>query len=313
MDIQSPRDEEAYIKTMASRLQSAHGVLQAIQTALSVVLSFTTLIVLVGFFIVNIYLFRATDLVGFNVVGGRYISTGISLVIWFMLILGLFSLYKPVRNFIFLPIPSRINKTIVNHRIEALQHQAEMINEEYQALCRDTYGYGEPGESFETTDEIERKLAELEHIQQRIISESNIINNDNVYVKRKTRIKWLAITVAFLFSSWIYALLWYPVLPHVFGGGLSVTITLSIRSEYSLLSLGLSQASSTSSNTSTVWLLAELTDGILVADQTTGKVVAIKNDIIAAIMDDGFATSLIVPTETPTATFTPAPTETPTP
>lgn len=103
------------------------------------------------------------------------------------------------------------------------------------------------------------------------------------------------------------------------------SVALILKENYPPSSLMLSTDDLNPNLTKPLWLLAELTDGLLVADLNTKRVVAVKNEVIASIIDDQLSESLpdptptftptltFTPTATPTATFTPVPTETATP
>jgi hypothetical protein len=114
----------------------------------------------------------------------------------------------------------------------------------------------------------------------------------------------LPIIAALAFSYLYGSSEMYGTIPRAIGGGTPGTIVLIFDKAETLQTLGLTSDPLQPHQTKTLVLLAELTDGILVADTNNGHVVTVKYDFITARLDDQVDTSII----TPTPTFTPSPT-----
>ncbi len=131
----------------------------------------------------------------------------------------------------------------------------------------------------------------------------------------------LVIVYVTLFGGVVYGLSIYPLLPHFIGGGRPISMALVFDKPESLQALGLTVDPAEARRTETLLLLAELTDGVLVADTNNGRVIAVKDDLIIARVDNQIAIQVMTPspplaaasTSEPTEAVTPEATETITP
>ena len=119
----------------------------------------------------------------------------------------------------------------------------------------------------------------------------------------------LGAVVAVLAFGYLFGARLYSMLPRAIGGGSPATIVLVFDNVETHQLLRLTGDPMQPRRTGTLLLLAELTDGILVADTNNGHVATVKNDLIVARLDDQVNLGVI----TPTPTYTPSPTPTTTP
>ncbi len=94
----------------------------------------------------------------------------------------------------------------------------------------------------------------------------------------------------------------YGSIPHYLGGGKPESMILVFKSPDTLSALGLTPNETEPDRTKTVLLLAELTDGLLVADTNTGRVVALKEESLLGTLDDRVTSLVITPTPPPAST-----------
>lgn len=271
-------------KTRANRnadledgLEPIKNFLEFVQTIFSIGLGLSTLMLLSGFIIVNSYLRRFTDVHAYNVSTGQYFAAGISF--WAVGILF----------------------TAIIMFLNGFEFS------EGRLRAPGTY------QGFLLIDLMVNPTKLKKHLFKRGRSQEEAQNYIRQY---RTPMIILSFIIVMGIGS-AYGIFLYGTIDRQLGGGRPSTVILSLKPEYPALSLGLTSNLAGPNITTTVWLLAELTDGLLIADPNTGRVVAVRNDAIVAVIDDTVAESLIVPsatpTATPTATFTPVPTVTATP
>jgi hypothetical protein len=133
----------------------------------------------------------------------------------------------------------------------------------------------------------------------------SLVNNTNA----RRLIFTVGIVLYTLLFGTFYGLYVYGSIPYYLGGGRPETMVLVFKDETTPRLLDLSTDAQFANRTGTLLMLAQLEDGWLVADTTTGRVVAVPNDVLSGIMDDTIQPAVITPTTAPT--FTPTITATP--
>lgn len=289
-DFPAPIEDEK----LGDRLKPVQSLLETVQTALSVSLGLLSLIILTGFVIVNSYLARKTDVHGYSLTNGQYIAAGtlyLMIVVVSVVALGAVFRVLPFTNRFYFQPPA------IAVRIEQLERQIREARLRYKKLT------SKRTLSIDNTKPTRRgELQQMLTLQQDIYSAQATLSVFKKTAKRTMRNRQLitySLGVFLLLVVGIgYANVIYPVVPRALGGGYPATIVLSLKPEYPPYSLMLTADSSNPIYTRELLLLAELNDGLLVQDQVTGNVVAIKNEAIVAIVDDGFVP---VPSPTPTS------------
>lgn len=120
----------------------------------------------------------------------------------------------------------------------------------------------------------------------------------------RSRVYRTVVIINFVFvGAIIYGAIFYPNLPHSVGGGKPATMILVFDSAENLQLLSLTANQANPRWTAPVFVLAELTNGVLVMDSRTKLVVEVKNEFIVSRIDDQKA-----PVEVTISTLTPSPT-----
>jgi hypothetical protein len=103
----------------------------------------------------------------------------------------------------------------------------------------------------------------------------------------------------------------YGTIPYYLGGGRPETILLVFKEPATATMLGFSTDGQINNRTRTMLMLAQLENGWLVADTTTGQVAAVSQDVLIGVMDDVIQPLVITPVSTTNSTATPSFTSTP--
>lgn len=272
---------------LEDRLKSAQDLIQFIQGAFAVVLGSSTFMLVSGFIIVNSYLARITDIHGYNVSTGQYFGAGIGFFI--SVTLGVIAVRAGI------PF---ISRRIYKPERSPLFHGVLFLC--LIALIAAMFVFFADGRLTPVEGVVIFVLVFMESV----IAYS-ITNRSNRFDKLISVYFSFVIILAFvaIYSDYVY-----PNLPRSMGGGRPATIILVLKEGNFLPSFALSPGDINPNNTNSLMLLAELTDGLLVVDPRTGRAIAIRNELILAVIDDRVAEALIIPIRTPTAMFTPVPT-----
>lgn len=117
------------------------------------------------------------------------------------------------------------------------------------------------------------------------------------------RFRMLLFTMGLIIYTILFGLFYgvyvYGSVPYYLGGGRPEPMVLVFDAAETPEVLGLTVDPVEPRRTRTVLLLAELTNGVLVADTVSGRVVAVKNETLTGLIGDRFAEQLITPTPLP--------------
>ncbi len=258
--------------SLASQIENLTKVLQS---TLTLVVGAGALLSASGFIIVNTALASFSDIQVYNILPAQFLSAGaLWLVVLAIIFVPLFRVFEQIAKFVVSFWISFRASFVFSFDRAAHGESREQIDEEVKALQQDS---------------IERTI-------------------------RAFRSRPFVIVIAIftaLVGSVIYGQGLYLHLPRAIGGGRPTSVMLVFDKPENLQVLGLTSAPGAPRQTGSLLLLAELTDGMLVADTSTGRIVAVKNDYIVARMNAQIAPQIITPTPkqavTPTAAATAAP------
>lgn len=255
---------------------SLEKALSLTQNAISLVVGLGALVTGTGFIVVNSYLAKFTDALGYNIVPGQYIAAGIGVWGITICIVGILSVF--------------LYSFFGKFTDKGLRKQRYKLS----------YGLASVIAPLSLFTKIPATIS-LNLLSTIVEPFSAVI------VSRITAI--ILIAISSVIAGWLYGNIIYGHLPRFLGGGEPTTMTLVLKKDVQPTDFGLTPNSQQNQQTSTLLLLANLTDGLLVADTNNGQVTAIKDEMILGIVDDVKAQWVITPTPTPTST----PTETPVP
>lgn len=241
-------------------------VVLAVQNTISLAVGFIAFLTAGGFIVVNSYLARFTDIHGYNIDPRRYLTAGIGLLIPPLLALAVVFLAYYFGRFLGIMLRAR------RYTRPPLEKPApkNFVSRNLQA-------------SVQNFDSL---------IQKPVFKRLMFI---------------VAISLYTLLFGLLYGTYIYGSVPYDLGGGRPVTAILVFQDQNTLQSLGFANDFDSANRTGTVLLLADLSDGgLLVADTTTGRVVAVKQDALIGILDDRVETTLMTPI--PALPITPVPT-----
>lgn len=296
--------------SIEDQLKPVQSLLDTMQTAFSLILGTSSLILLTGFVIVNAYLLRVTDIHLLSVSTRQCIAAGFLYVFVWLVVAAAFRLWPFGTNFFWEPIPEARDLKMLQDSLRYQYEERNKLQIEFHNAKLATYmhstspAYAEaPDLTIQELGEIETRANELQeklaNVSNEIIHTQLLIGNMRDKFRRKLRERGLRIfgkeTALLLIVSIFYAAIIYPVIPHALGGGKPTAVVLALKPEYPVTSFELSRGSN-QSNTSFVLLLAELEDGLLVKDPATGRIVVVKDEAIIGIIDDDSEEILFQPT-----------------
>lgn len=305
------------------QLRPVQSILSTLQAALSLILGFSSLVLFTGFIIVNMFLARFTDIHGFSILPQQYIAAGFLYVMVWVVVAIAFRIWPFGVNFFWESIPEARVVRMLQASLKGQYERRNKLQEDLHLAILRPSMFVHPEFQMITPpspEDLEQNKAEVAELSEKLANVKIEIGNtkmqlDNARIAFRSKIgeRGLRVfgkeTVLLLTVSIIYGLFVYPIIPHVLGGGKPATIILNLHSDYPASTLRLS-SSSNQTTTGSLLLFAELTDGLLVADPSTGQFVVVKNEAIIGIIDDNIVSSLIESTSTPTPTNTPTSTAT---
>jgi hypothetical protein len=255
---------------------NVESVARAIQNLISLVLGLAAALTAGGFIVVNSHLAKFTDIHGYSVNPRQYLAAGVGLLIPPFLAVGI------VAGAYYL---GRLLGTFLRNRDQS--------------------------QPVETAPRPTRRI-----VPQRLTPTLRILEG----LAEKRNFRRLLIAFGLGLYTILFGLFYgeyiYGSIPHYLGGGRPEPMLLVFNDAENLSLLHLSAAWHIPSNrvTRTVLLLAELNDGVLVADTNTGHVAYVKNSLLTGVVDEAIVEWIITPTPTPpTPTATPSTNLTPTP
>jgi hypothetical protein len=280
---------------------SLPGLIKALQTAFSLIIGLGAIVTVTGFLTVKLYLSQFTDITGYNLNPTQYLAAGI--IPWLVSIALVFPF---IRNLWF----RELDRVILERR-KALQafRMPEGLNPEERLGILTSNTLEELRRALNASEPELKDLMSDEH--ERVIQQAR--ETLNVVVASKNNKAALDIFTGFIIVpiivSILYGLIFYGITPRTWGGGKPADVILTFKNETEFTSLGINMDPRYRNRSVQMLLLAELTDGILVADTTNGRVLAIKNEFIASIIDNNKAQQVIEGTPAPTETYIPTATE----
>ena len=239
-----------------------------------------TLSSVIGFIVVNISLSSYSTVQGLSIAPSQYVATGASLLIsslLFSIANGLIlRIIDPILSILLIPIIP-----ILKLLLKLISPIANAFSQVFKWI-----------KNFLLRQSVYNALVRFEAWLNKI--DKNLINTLRVFA-------FFYALVALVFSNY------YFDVPRSLGGGQPTPLILIFKEKDLPELLGLPQDAVEGQRTQVVFLLADLNDGVLVLNPTTGLPVAVRSDMLIARVGD----MLITPT--PTASITPSATITSTP
>ncbi len=146
-------------------------------------------------------------------------------------------------------------------------------------------------------------------------TESNVIR----YMVNEVRSDFLRVLLILvpiaLLAGFTFGYTSYPTIPRLLGGGMPADVILVFKDNVNSMGLPFIENTSQPKRSPKVKLLLELSDSVLIYDESQRIAIAVKNDALTAIMDaepmPASPTPAATITATPTVTATASPTATP--
>ena len=276
--------------------KEAENVFEFVQRFLALIAGMIAVLTGAGFLIVNVYLAKFTQIHGFDINVSQYLAAGIG----FLLVLLAAALATVVLSAVITFLARQKNetiRTIVNAIVIAiaitltsrLSFSSELANF-INVITFTILGLRFVVEIL--PDSLHNRLARYSPRNSRNIVQVGLF------------------LLLGLGGTFFYSQYGYGSLPHYLGGGAPEPIVLSFGDGDTAQALGLSVEAGEPRRTQTVLLLAELSNGLLVADTVNGRVVEVSNSQVIGRIDTIPLKWVITPTPplpTPAATETAIP------
>jgi hypothetical protein len=299
-----PPSELADLSSWLLRQISRETIFSGAPSLVSTVLGLGALYTASGFVIVNLYLIYFTDGFRYNIAIGQYLAAGVGLWFSILTIWGtiFYFWYKAARR-----------NALNAGELEIVRDARKWLEEYLKDLTRqrDEFEAAAAAEKLDPND-VEKQSSRMyarRGFQQPLSRGGGRLKELKLQEKALRSpygafwVFLVGVVLAVLITAPVYGLLVYPRFPRFLGGVYPLnSVQLILKPDLPPSILGVSSSSSTPWHSPTVEILAELSDGLLVFDPTTGATVAIKSDQIIAVLDDEPATDRIVQTSIAPAT-----------
>ncbi len=281
--------------------ENVNNLVGTVQNLIALFVGLTAILSGAGFVIVNVHLSKFTDIQGLNISPDQYIFAGIGFVVFgfINLIVYICSEYMQNLNEKFKEFKPQtryqwIKKCFIRLLLLFLSILPIIIFLRILSFLNTS--------TYLVLELVSYVLIYTIKFRKQIAKSLSGVTNKIILM--------VALLTYIIVGGYTYAESVYQFIPSYLVGGQPKTAIVVFKSEVDLNGFGIAQNPTQKTHTQNILILADLRDGLLILDPTSGQVVAIKDESILGIYDDKVNTQYVV---TATPTFTPSPTVTQTP
>ena len=293
---------DATTPTQSDKNESLSALIGNIQSGITLIIAVGAFVTATGLAIINVYLSKFTDIHGFSVNSTQYLPAGISLLSILVVTIVISALILSGWNYIGQAFSSKLPVLSLKRGWFIIKALGVFLV--YLVLGALIYSKIPTFISLLVVTGIYAALVVYGKPPIRAGFQKPF-SGSGIYV-------FGSLLLYAIIGGSVYANSVYGNIPRYLGGGQPATAILVFKDEATLNQLGFSPDPIQATHTQNILLLADLTDGIMVLDPITGRVVGVKNESLLGTIDDKINTDYVV-TATPIMTASPSAGPSPTP